>query len=159
MDEIAIARTLHVLAVVLWIGGVAFVTTVLLPAVRRFKSPQERLAFFDAIERRFAWQARGTTQLAGLTGLYMLSRLDLWGRFQIASYWWMHAMVIVWLIFTMMLFVLEPLILHHWLRERASAAPEATFKLVERLHLFLLALSLITLLGAVAGSHGLLFFE
>ena len=111
MDEIAIARTLHVLAVVLWIGGVAFVTTVLLPAVRRFKSPQERLAFFDAIERRFAWQARGTTLLAGLTGLYMLSRLDLWGRFQIASYWWMHAMVIVWLIFTMMLFVLEPLIL------------------------------------------------
>ena len=35
MDEIAIARALHVFAVVIWIGGVSFVTTALLPAVRR----------------------------------------------------------------------------------------------------------------------------
>ncbi|KAF2991499.1 hypothetical protein OGR47_19850 (plasmid) [Methylocystis sp. MJC1] len=52
MDELAIVRALHVLAVVLWTGGVAFVTLVLLPAVRRFKAPAERVAFFDAIERR-----------------------------------------------------------------------------------------------------------
>jgi hypothetical protein len=50
-----------------------FVTTVLLPAVSRMeKSPAERVAFFDNIERRFAWQARVTTLLAGLSGLYML---------------------------------------------------------------------------------------
>jgi len=30
MDDVAIARALHVLAVVLWIGGVGLVTTVLL---------------------------------------------------------------------------------------------------------------------------------
>ncbi len=69
MDLLAIARALHVLAVVLWIGGVGFVTTVMLPGVRRLKTPAERVAFFDAIERRFAWQARATTLLAGLTGL------------------------------------------------------------------------------------------
>lgn len=34
-DELALTRAAHVAAVVLWIGGVAFVTTVLLPAVRR----------------------------------------------------------------------------------------------------------------------------
>jgi hypothetical protein len=33
--DIVIARIVHVLAVVLWIGGVGFVTTVLFPAVRR----------------------------------------------------------------------------------------------------------------------------
>ncbi len=159
MDEIAIARALHVFAVVLWIGGVSFVTTVLLPAVRRFKSPEERLTFFDAIERRFAWQARITTLLAGLTGFYMLMRLDLWDRFLSVNYWWMHAMVIVWLIFTVMLFVAEPLILHRWLQARAKTDPEATFTLIERLHLILLILSLATVLGAVAGSHGLLLFE
>jgi len=131
MDEIAIARAVHVFAVVLWIGGVSFVTTVLLPAVRRFKSPEERLTFFDAIERRFAWQARITTLLAGLTGLYMLIRLDLWGRFLSVNYWWMHAMIIVWLIFTLMLFVAEPLILHRWLHSRAKTDPEATFALIE----------------------------
>src|SRR5215472_15693845 len=86
-------RALHVLSVVLWIGGVGFVTTVLLPSVRRLKTPPERIGFFDAVERRFAWQARIWTVLVGLTGLYMLSRLDLWDRFRYAAYWWMHAMI------------------------------------------------------------------
>ncbi len=159
MTEAAIARALHVLAVVLWIGGVAFVTTVLLPAVRRFKAPDERLPFFDAIEKRFSWQARITTTIEGLTGLYMLIRFNQWERFLSVSYWWMHAMVIVWAIFTLMLFVAEPLVLHPWLQVRAKTDPVGTFELIEKLHLFLLALSLITVLGAVAGSHGLLLFE
>jgi uncharacterized membrane protein len=159
MDEVAIARSLHVLAVVFWIGGVAFVTTVLLPAVRRLRAPEERLALFDAIERRFTWQARITTVLTGLTGVDMLIRLDLWDRFLSASYWWMDAMVLVWLLFTLMLFVAEPLILHRWLIARTKAEPEATFRLVERLHRLLLTVSALTVLGAVAGSHGLLMFE
>ena len=46
MDDLALARSLHVVAVVLWIGGVGFVTTVLLPAIRRLKAPEERVAFF-----------------------------------------------------------------------------------------------------------------
>ena len=33
MDDFTIARALHVLAVVAWIGGVAFVTTVLMPSM------------------------------------------------------------------------------------------------------------------------------
>ena len=156
MDQLAIARALHVLAVVLWIGGVGFVTTALLPVVRRLKTPAERVAFFDAVERRFAWQARATTLLAGLTGLYMTTRLDLWSRFHTAAYWWMHAMVAVWLLFTLMLFVAEPLFLHRRLLARAETRPEGTFRLVERLHRILLVLSLITLIGAVLGSHGVL---
>jgi uncharacterized membrane protein len=159
MDEVAIARALHVLAVVVWIGGVGFVTTVLLPAVRRLRTPDERLALFDAIERRFAWQARITTLLTGLTGLDMLIRLDLWDRFLSARYWWMDAMVLVWLLFTLMLFVAEPLFVHRRLTAQAKAEPEATFRLVERLHRLLLTLSLITVLGAVAGSHGFVMFE
>ena len=39
MDDVAIARALHVLAVVLWIGGVGLVTTALLPALRRMPDP------------------------------------------------------------------------------------------------------------------------
>jgi uncharacterized membrane protein len=54
MNEVAIARALHFLAIVLWVGGVGFVTTVLFPAVRRLEAPKQRLALFDAIERRFA---------------------------------------------------------------------------------------------------------
>jgi len=49
VDDVTIARGVHVLSVVLWIGGVAFVTTVLLPAVRGFKAPAERVAFFETV--------------------------------------------------------------------------------------------------------------
>jgi uncharacterized membrane protein len=156
VDDAAIARAVHVLAVVLWIGGVGFVTTVLLPALRRRKPPEESLACFDRFERRFSWQARVTTGLTGASGLYMLIRFDLWDRFRFASFWWMHAMVVVWLLFTAMLFAAEPLFLHRWLDRRAREKPEATFRLVEWFHWAMLLLSAVTILGAVAGTHGLL---
>ena len=89
----------------------------------------------------------------------MLIRFDLWDRFFSLGYWWMHAMVLTWLIFTVMLFVAEPLFLHRRLILRAKVDPEGTFRRVQRMHWLLLTLSLITVLGAVAGSHGLLLFK
>lgn len=157
MDDLAIARALHVLAIVVWIGGVAMVTSVILPAVRRMAKPNERIAFFESIERRFAFQARVSTLLAAVTGFYLVYRLELWDRFLDAQYWWMHAMVAVWAVFTLVLFVLEPLVLHRVFNERAQRDPEGTFRLVERLHWVLLTLSLVTTLGAVAGVHGAFF--
>jgi uncharacterized membrane protein len=154
IDDVTLARATHVIAVVFWIGGVAMVTTVLLPAVRRLRSPDERVGFFEAVEQRFASQSRISTLAAGSTGFYMIYRLDLWSRFTSAAFWWLHAMTALWLIFTLMLFVLEPLFLHRWFRARARVAPEATFRLIQGLHWFLLSLSIITIFSAIAGSHG-----
>ena len=159
MNDIAIARALHVVAIVLWIGGVGMVTTVLLPAVRRFKDIDERVAFFSAVERRFAWQARVTTLVAGATGFYMLDRLDLWPGLFARQTWWLGAMALLWLIFTLLLFVAEPLFLDAWFEKGARTAPERTFAIIQSLHVFLLALSLVTVFGAVAGSHGQVFFD
>ena len=158
MDEVTISRAIHVLFVVVWIGGVAFVTTVLLPAVRRLKAPHQRMQLFNQIERRFAAQARISTAVVGLTGFYMLYRFDMWDRFRHVGFWWIHAMVFVWLLFTAMLFILEPLILHRWLLEQSALRPEVVFNRVEWLHRILLFIGLVTVLGAVMGSHGLLLF-
>lgn len=154
MADIAIARALHVLAVVIWIGGVSMATTVMLPAIRRGDLGQDPLHAFDAIERRFVWQARFAVLVVGLSGLYMLWRLDLWDRFHSATYWWMHAMVGVWLVFAFFLFVVEPFILKRYFRSWATAQPEAAFARLHRAHWVLLILSVVTILGAVAGSHG-----
>ena len=158
MEGVIIARILHVLGVVLWIGGVAMVTTVLLPATERMKTPVERVMFFETVERGFALQARITTLVTGLSGLYLVYQLDLWRRFAQIEFWWMHAMVLVWALFTLMLFVLEPLLLHRWLIERVARDPDSTFAWVVRLHWVLLVASLVTVAGAVAGSHGYLLF-
>jgi len=157
MDAITIARALHVLAVVHWIGGVAMVTLVLLPAIRRNIPAGERLALFERIEGRFALQARVSTLVAGLTGFYMTHELDAWYRFSEIGFWWMHAMVAVWAVFTIMLFVAEPLFLHRWFHARATRDPDGTFLLVQRLHVLLLSVSIVTVAAGVLGAHGALY--
>jgi len=154
MVDWIVARVLHVLGVVLWIGGVAMVTTVLLPAARRLISPEERVQFFERVEGRFARQVRWSVLITGLSGFYLVYALDAWDRFRHAAYWWMHAMVLLWTIFMLMLFVLEPLWLHQWFQQSAQRQPEETFALVQWLHWLLLVASLLTVAGAVAGSHG-----
>ena len=158
MEGAVVARVLHVLGVVWWIGGVAMVTTVLLPATKRMKTPAERIMFFETVEREFALQARIATLVTGASGLYLVYRLALWQRFAHIGFWWMHAMVLVWALFTLLLFVLEPLFLHRWFSERMRRDPASTFTLVARVHWVLLGMSLVTVAGAVAGSHGYLLF-
>jgi hypothetical protein len=67
-------------------------------------------------------------------------------------------MVFVWLVFTVMLFIAEPLFLDRWFMLRAREQPENTFAVLQRLHWGLLLLSLVVVFGAAAGSHGLSFF-
>ena len=155
MDDVIIARALHVLAVVIWMGGVAMATTVALPAVRRKELGSDAVRAFQAFERRFVWQARAAVIVVGLTGFYMVARLDLWARFHAAEFWWMHAMVCVWLLFGFILFVAEPFILHRRFDRWAAAQPDKVLARLQRAHWVLLALGVITILGAVTGSQGL----
>jgi hypothetical protein len=112
LDDAAIARAVHVFAVVLWIGGVGFVTTVLLPATRHLQGARGASGLFRCIPAAICMASPYHHWLTGLSGLYMLIRFDLWGRFLSASFWWIHAMVVVWLLFTVMLYLAEPLFLH-----------------------------------------------
>lgn len=157
MLEITLVRALHVLAIVHWIGGLSLVTLVILPAVSRLATPEQRLETFEAIEGRFAFQARISVVLAGGTGFWMTHRLGAWARFLEAEFWWMHAMTLLWLLFTILLFIAEPLFLHAWFRRRALAAPDATFELVLTGHRILLTLAFITVGGSVLGAHGVPF--
>jgi uncharacterized membrane protein len=152
VNDFILARAVHVLSVVMWIGGVAFVTTVAMPAIRRSEPPTERLAAFHRFESRFVWQARVWVLLAGASGLWMIWRTDMWGRFQDGQYWWMHAMVCLWAVFALMLFAIEPFFLHR--RMERSSDPTRVFARMEWMHRLLLALALITVVAAVMGSHG-----
>jgi uncharacterized membrane protein len=149
-----VARAVHILAVVVWIGGVWFVTAVLLPAMKG-KPAQQWMQEFDAFEHRFAPQARVAVLLVLLSGVYMLYRYDLWGRFADGGYWWMHLMVAVWLLFAALLFIVEPLAADRLVRRRAVTAPEATLTFMLWLHRVMLALALLAVFAAVGGSHGL----
>ena len=130
------------------------VTTVLIPAIKKLKSKEEQIKTFEQIEGRFAFQAKITTLITGLTGFYMMYELNAWDRYLDYRYWWIHAMTLIWVIFSLILYVLEPLVLHKIFRRYAEKDTAKTFSFMHRMHWILLLLSLITTAGAVAGSHG-----
>lgn len=159
MEYFTLARVIHILAVILWIGGVSMVTTVIIPAIKKISSKEDQIKTFEQIEGRFAIQAKVTTLITGITGFYMLYALDAWDRYFEFKFWWLHAMTLVWVIFTIVLYVLEPLILHRLFKKYVEKNPSKTFSIIHKAHWFLLLLSLITTAGAVAGSHGWFFIK
>ncbi|MBI5130576.1 MAG: hypothetical protein HZA66_14140 [Rhodopseudomonas palustris] len=153
-DWPTVARIVHVLGVVHWIGGLAFVTFVILPGLQEIE-PSRRLALFDTLERRFARQARVSTLLVGVSGFYMLQAYGEGGRLAELRFWWLDAMIGLWALFIVMLFVAEPLFLHAWFADRARRDPDRAFRVALRGHRVLSAIALITILGAVGGAHGM----
>jgi len=157
-ETFTLARVIHILSVVIWIGGVSMVTTIIIPSIKKLESKDDKISTFERIEGRFAIQAKMTTLLTAITGFYMLFELNAWDRYLDLSYWWLHAMTLVWLIFTVILFILEPYFLHKIFRKFATDNPDKAFKIIQRAHWVLLTVSLLTIFGSVAGSHGWLLF-
>ena len=79
----------------------------------------------------------------------MLYRFDMWDRFRQAAYWWIDAMVAVWVTFTRMLFIVEPFNLHRRLLGRSEPEGQIAFRRVERLHRILLIISLLLWVATV----------
>jgi len=154
IDDVALARALHVLALVHWIGGVAVVTTVVLPRARSLPDAREALAAFAAFERRFAAQVRVSVLLAGLSGLYLLHKLNAWDRFADIAFWWLHLMVAVWAVFALMVYVLEPLVIDRLFTAYALRDKGRAFALAIRLHAIALTISALAIVAGMLGAHG-----
>lgn len=155
MDDVTLARAVHVLTIVHWIGGMAFVTLVVLPVARHAADPRNGLALFESVEQRFSSQVRLSVPLAGLSGFYMVERLDAWPRFLDPAQWWLGAMALLWLLFMAILFVVEPAIGPRLL-EAGRSNPVGLLSRIERVHWLLLGLSAAVAGSAVLGAHGLL---
>jgi len=65
LSGFAVAMVIHVLAMVLWVGGVGMVTTVVIPIVRRLPADANTVEMFEAIQKGFAWKARFMVPIAG----------------------------------------------------------------------------------------------
>jgi uncharacterized membrane protein len=154
IDDLALARAIHILALVHWIGGVAVVTTIVLPRARELPDAADAVAAFEAFEQRFARQARISILLAGLSGIYMLIKLEAWDRFQYASFWWMHLMVAIWVLFALMIYVVEPIVIHKLFHDFALREKDRAFALAAIFHAIALLVSAIAIGAGVLGAHG-----
>jgi uncharacterized membrane protein len=156
VDDLAIARALHLLGVVHWIGGVAAVTTIVLPHAQRIQETNAAVAAFESFERRFAPQARISVAVTGISGIYMLWRMAAWDRFEWLSFWWLHLMVALWTLFALMLFVFEPLGIDRLFRSYALRDRERAFALTLWLHRAALVIASLTIAAGILGAHGYL---
>jgi hypothetical protein len=104
------------------------------------------------------WIARACVLLVGASGLWLIEVLDMWPRFALAGFWWMHLMLATWTVFALLLFVLEPLVLHRWFPAWATRDPQRALAFMQWAHVFLLLLTLVTVAASVAGAHGALWF-
>ena len=138
-------------------GGVSFVTLVLIPTLRRSSPQADQLTIFNAIENRFASIARVMVLLAGFSGFYMTYKLNAWARFSQAQFFWMHAMVFVWLLFFLALFIIEPFILKNHGRMVKDGHSITNLRKTQTVHSIILVLSLITIVVSALGAHGFFY--
>ena len=154
MNELTIARAIHIISIVIWMGGVAFVTIVLIPTIRHSSFRGDECYLFNKIENRFAKIARALVLLAGFSGFYMVYQLDAWNRFWELHYFWMHAMVLIWLIFVLALFLIEPYFIKDHGRVVKDGRSFRNLQKTQVVHSIILTLSLITIFISALGAHG-----
>lgn len=75
--------SLHLLAALLWLGGMFFLALVGAPVLRKVESPAVRSQLFQALGRRFrtvGWAALAVLVVTGVANLHLrgLLRADLW---------------------------------------------------------------------------------
>jgi uncharacterized membrane protein len=64
---------IHVIGVIVWIGGVTFVTTVIFPMMYKTEGSLEKALLFQRVEHRFSGMVKWLLAIVGLTGFVLLS--------------------------------------------------------------------------------------
>lgn len=143
----------HVLAVVIWIGGVAFVTMVVFPMIMRMESSIEKVLFFQGIEHRFANIAKLCVFTVGLTGIGLLQITGEWNVLFKVTGIGPTLMLIVW-IFYVLILLFEGKLFKIIFRRDAQQNTSRVFFTLSVFHWFVLGMSLLAVGIGVLASHG-----
>ena len=143
-----IVLTIHVVSVVIWIGGVSFVTLVTFPMILRMDKSLEMVLMFQGVEHRFGKIAKVMVILAGLSGLGMILLLDKGLSFGV----WI--MIFVWAFYASLLFGLEKLIFKKlFSKPEDQSDMKKVFNLLQGFHWVVLALSFLAIAAGVYAGH------
>lgn len=145
MDYV-IALTIHVLSIVIWIGGVAFVTLVTFPMILRMEKSLEMVMVFQGVEHRFGKIAKAMVIVAGLSGLYLL-----YVKGFSAGVW---IMIVLWVVYASLLFGLEKMIFKKlFSKPGAQADMKTIFNALQIFHWIVLGLSLVAIAAGIYAGH------
>jgi len=153
----ALMHIIHLLTVILWIGGLAFVTIVILPMVIRTPDALGKVLLFQRVEKKFARLARIYNLVTGATGFAMIFTLG-WHRLLFTRAGApLTVMMLIWVFWFVMLFALEPIIIRRMLdnmmRRGEEMNIESIFSRMNRLHWIMLAVSLAAAAAGALTAH------
>ncbi|HLC19232.1 MAG TPA: hypothetical protein VJM57_09500 [Thermodesulfobacteriota bacterium] len=153
---------IHVLTVILWIGGLAFVTMMVFPVIFKTPEPLQKVLLFQRIEHRFARVARVYNLITGITGFAMVFYMGWHTVYFTRAGIPLLVMTLIWLFWLVMLFGLEPIIIRRMLdtmvKERETMDIDGIFRKMNRMHWALLAASLVAATAGAVFAHGPIFF-
>lgn len=153
---VSVLTAVHVLGVVIWIGGVAFVTMIVFPMITRMEDSFEKVLFFQGLEHRFARIAKNSVAVVGITGCWLLYITGEWRILFSMAGIGPTLMTVVW---TFYLFVLlfEGKIFRMIFGGKTQQDAVKVFSLLSRFHWVVLGLSLLAVgVGVWAGHGGML---
>ncbi len=143
-----IVLTIHVVSVVIWIGGVSFVTLVTFPMILRMDKSLEMVLMFQGVEHRFGKIAKVMVILAGLSGLGMILLLDKGLSFGV----WI--MIFVWAFYASLLFGLEKLIFKKlFSKPEDQSDMNKVLNLLQSFHWVVLGLSFLAIGAGIYAAH------
>ena len=90
---LALTYWLHMLATVTWIGSLASISLLILPAMRRSLDPETQLIFIEAMQKRLEPIAWFSMSLLVLTGLFQMSVNEHYDGFLSVSTQWSLAIL------------------------------------------------------------------
>ena len=90
---LALTYWLHLLATVTWIGSLASISILILPAMQRSLSPDSQLVFIEAMQKRLEPIAWFSISLLILTGLFQMSVNEHYDGFLSISTQWSLAIL------------------------------------------------------------------
>ena len=142
-----IALTIHVLSVVIWIGGVSFVTLVTFPMILRMDKSLEMVLMFQGVEHRFGKIAKVMVILAGLSGLYLINEKGISG----IGVW---IMIFVWVFYASLLFGLEKLMFKKLFGKPGDQTDmKKVFNILQGFHWIVLGLSFLAIAAGIYAGH------
>lgn len=155
----SIMHIIHVLTVILWIGGLAFVTTMIFPVIYKTPDALQKVLFFQRIEHKFAKIARTYNLITGISGFAMVIIMGWFPVMLTKEGLGLTIMAVIWVIWFVMLWGLEPLIIKKMLDNMAKKGAQmdidGIFKRLNKMHWVLLTASLVASAAGAVFAHNL----
>ncbi|MFQ5479718.1 MAG: hypothetical protein ACE5DW_00380 [Thermodesulfobacteriota bacterium] len=151
----------HLVAVILWIGGLAFITTMIFPIIIRTEDALGKVLLFRKIEHRFAKTARIYNLITGATGIIMVLYMGWQDTIFTGHGLSLLLMALIWVFWFVMLFGLEPFVirrmLERMLEKDTTLDIDAVFRRMNKMHWILLVVSIIAVASGACFAHSSVF--